>query len=336
MPDSHLIEQHLAPLSGAITMSGVSDVFLSDDGTARYVRKKEMLSADTSQWGRQQFWDLLTMMDIPHDTTALLPRDRAWSGIIELGNVRLRYCCLGHNQGTRMNLRVLPEHIPAPPEIGLKPAIVRKFLEIEQGLVLVCGATGQGKSTTIASLVQQRANEREENIVTLEDPIEFVYNSGGCLFTQRQLGRDFSSFAQGLKETLRFAPNVIVVGEIRDMETAEIALQAAETGHVVVATLHTTGCADTVRRYLQLVAQERLAGHRDTLADALQITITQRLIRRDGNIRAVREIMVKTPGVAQHIRNGDFHLLNQDIETGAKYGMCFYPEGDELEQGRVI
>ena len=330
MPASTEIQRHLAPLDPFLTPE-TSDIFLSDDGSVALVRKRALTIVDAPGWGREQFRELLTLLGAAHSNGLLEPRDAAWSGLMELGRLRLRLCCLGHSGGTRLNMRLLPEHIPAPPEIGLKPAIVRRFIEIEQGLVLVCGGTGQGKSTTIASLVQQRANEREENVVTLEDPIEFLYRGGTSLFTQRQLGRDFRSFAQGLKETLRFAPNVVVVGEIRDEETAEIALQAAETGHVVIATLHTMGCADTVRRYLQLVPQERMNSHRDTLSEALQIVIAQRLIRKDGQMRAIREIMVKTPGVTQHIRNGDYHLLNQDIETGSKHGMCFFPALDGRE-----
>lgn len=324
------IEAHLLPVYRILAEPGVSDVFLSDDGSVMVARKKEFYRTEVEDWTGEHFWQLLTLLGAAHEGRLLMPRDKAWSGMLELGNLRLRLCCVGHNRGTRLNMRVLPDYIPPPEEIGLKPAIVEKFVNLDQGLVLVCGGTGQGKSTTIASLVQHRAFERHENIVTLEDPIEFIFRSRNCLFTQRQLGRDFGSFAQGLKETLRFAPNLIVVGEIRDMETAEIAMQASETGHVVIATLHTMSCSETVRRYLQLVPQERIGSHKDTLADVLQMVITQRLVRRDDKVKAIREIMVKTPGVTQHIRAGDFHLLNQDIETGSKYGMCFFPaDGQE-------
>lgn len=326
MPNSEEIGLHLVPVSYLFTQSGVSDIFLSDDGSIVAVCKKQLQRINTDRWDAEHYWQFLTLLGVNHSEHKLVPRDRAWSGMIEVDGKRLRLCCIPHSRGSRLNMRVLPEYIPSPPEIGLKPAIVRRFMEMRQGLVLVCGGTGQGKSTTIASLVQQRANEAEENVVTLEDPIEFVYRGSGCVFSQRQLGRDFTTFAQGLKETLRFAPNVIVVGEIRDMETAEIVLQAAETGHVVIATLHTMGCADTVRRYLQLVPEERMGAYRDTLAEALQMVITQRLVRRDDRVHALREIMVKTPAVSQHIRNGEFHLLNQDIETGSKHGMCLFPD----------
>jgi len=159
----------------------------------------------------------------------------------------------------RWVLRLLPNLIPDPETIRVPSSALKAFLEARNGLFLICGATGSGKSTTIASMVLHRAKRRREHVISFEDPIEFVYPDGlPSLVSQREMGSDEVDFARALRASLRQAPDVIIFGEIRDGETAEIALQASETGHVVVATLHTSSASQTVQRFLKLIPSDRL------------------------------------------------------------------------------
>lgn len=224
----------------------------------------------------------------------------------------------------RWVLRLLPTKIPQPQEIAVPGAAVKSFLEAKNGLYLICGATGSGKSTTIASMVLHRAERRQEHVVTFEDPIEYVYPDGlSSLISQREIGEDDLDFGMALRASLRQAPDVIVVGEIRDGETAEIALQAAETGHVVVATLHTSSASQTVQRFLKLVPSDRLETAQASLADTLRAILCQRLLfdpirqRRFG----IHELLLQYDSTTNLIRRGEYKKLDQELETGWKKGL---------------
>lgn len=223
----------------------------------------------------------------------------------------------------RFVLRLLPAVIPDPREVGIPEHIVQRFMNLKDGLVLLCGPTGSGKSTTIASLLYYRAKRKREHVLTLEDPMEFFFpDETASLITQREVGSDVDGFAAGLKTALRQAPNVIMVGEIRDPLTAEAALQLSETGHVVVSTLHTTSADMTVQRFMKLIPADRAAAAQSTLADALKIIMCQRLLPRfesKGRV-AIHEILVHTSGIAAMIRNGNFTGIKQEMDTGSKYG----------------
>ncbi len=224
----------------------------------------------------------------------------------------------------RWVLRLLPTKIPKPTDIAVPPQALKAFLESKNGLFLVCGATGSGKSTTIASMILNRAERRQEHVVTFEDPIEYLYPEGlPSLVSQREVGEDDHDFALALRASLRQAPDVILVGEIRDGETAEIALQAAETGHVVVATLHTSSASQTVQRFLKLVPSDRLENAQASLADTLRMIMCQRLMfdERRGRRFAIHEVLLQYDSVINLIRRGEFKKLDQELETGIKRGM---------------
>jgi len=209
----------------------------------------------------------------------------------------------------RWVMRLLPEIIPDVEKIHIPPAAVKAFLEAKNGLFLVCGATGSGKSTTIASLVKARASRRCEHVITFEDPIEYIYPSGmPSLVSQREMGSDEVDFVSSLRAALRQAPDVIVVGEIRDGQTAEIALQAAETGHVVVATLHTSSAAQTVQRFLKLIPVERVETAMLSFADSLRAILCQRLILDEskGKRFPIHELLLQYDSVCAMIRRGEF------------------------------
>ena len=233
----------------------------------------------------------------------------------------------------RWVLRLLPNQIPEPSSIRVPASALKSFLEARNGLFLICGATGSGKSTTIASMVLHRAKRRREHVISFEDPIEFLYPEGlPSLISQREMGTDELDFAKALRAALRQAPDVIIVGEIRDGETAEIALQASETGHVVVATLHTSSASQTVQRFLKLIPSERLETSQETLADCLRLIMCQRLLLDEdqGKRFPIHEVLLQYDGVVNIIRRGDFKKLDQELETGWKRGMFNFEKSVEL------
>jgi len=222
-----------------------------------------------------------------------------------------------------MVLRQIPTKLLRLEDIGLPPS-VRELLYKPRGLCLVTGPTGSGKSTTLASMINIINEERDEaHIITIEDPIEFYHKHKKAIVTQREIGVDVPSFAEALRRALRQDPDIILVGEMRDLETIDAAVTAAETGHLVFGTLHTTGAAKTIDRLVNAFPTNQQEQIRIQLSTVLQAVISQLLIPRidkPGRV-AIFEIMINTPSVAALIRDNKTFRLNSDIQTGAKYGM---------------
>ena len=222
-----------------------------------------------------------------------------------------------------MVLRQIPSKLLTMEQIGL-PASIKEFLYKPRGLVLVTGPTGSGKTTTLASMINIMNEERDEaHIITIEDPIEYYHKHKKAVITQREVHVDVPSFAEALRRALRQDPDVILVGELRDLETMEAAIAAAETGHLVFGTLHTTGAAKTIDRIVNAFPTNQQEQIRIQLSTVLQAVISQLLCPRcdkPGRV-AVFEIMVNTPAVGALIRDNKTFRINSDIQTGAKYGM---------------
>jgi twitching motility protein PilT len=218
--------------------------------------------------------------------------------------------------------RLIPTETVPIETLGL-PSVVREFSKKPRGIVLVTGPTGSGKSTTLASLINEINETRDQHIMTIEDPIEFLHNHKKCIINQRELGSDAPSFALALKAALRQDPDVILVGEMRDMETIGTALTAAETGHLVFATLHTQDAPQTVDRIIDVFPPAQQGQIRAQLAIGLQGIVTQTLVpTADGGGRTVAaEVLVPTPGVRNLIREGKTHQIYSLIQTGAAHGM---------------
>ena len=223
-------------------------------------------------------------------------------------------------------LRALSSHIPTMEVLGL-PNIVRELSEKPRGLILVTGPTGSGKSTTLASMINNINLTRSEHILTVEDPIEFIYEPVKSLIHQRQIGEDSKSFANALRAALREDPDVILVGEMRDLETIALAISAAETGHLVLATLHTSSAAQTVDRIVDVFPPDQQQQIRIQLSTSLVAVLSQTLIpkvnARPGEFGRImaQEIMVVTPAIANLIREGKTAQIYGAIQTGGKIGM---------------
>ena len=219
-------------------------------------------------------------------------------------------------------LRQIPNEMIPLKKIGL-PEEINELLYKPRGLILVTGPTGSGKTTTLTSMLDFINVNRAAHIITIEDPIEFYHNHKKSVVTQREIGADVPSFAEAIRRALRQDPDVILVGEMRDLETMEAAITAAETGHLVFATLHTTGSASTVDRMVGAFPTDQQGQIRMQLSVGLVAVISQLLIPRidkPGRVAAF-EIMVNTPSIASMIRDGNTHRITSDIQTGAKYGM---------------
>ncbi len=219
-------------------------------------------------------------------------------------------------------IRLLNDTIPTMEELQLPP-VLKKLADEPRGLILVTGPTGSGKSTTLASMIDYIAKTRRSHIITIEDPIEYVYHNSLSLIHQREVGKDISSFGAALRSALREDPDVILVGEMRDFETISAAVTAAETGHLVLSTLHTTGAARTVDRIIDIFPPHAQMQIRAQLAGTLKGVVTQQLLplAKGGGRIAATEIMVGTDAVANLIREGKCHQLNSLIQAGAALGM---------------
>jgi twitching motility protein PilT len=238
------------------------------------------------------------------------------------GTARFRVNAFFQRSTLGAAFRLIPFEITPLESLGLPP-VVAEFARKPRGLVLVTGPTGSGKSTTLASLIDVINSEREEHIITIEDPIEFLHRHKKCIVNQRELGADATSFADALKAALRQDPDVILVGEMRDLETIGTAITAAETGHLVFATLHTQDTPQTIDRIIDVFPSEQQGQIRAQLSVALQGIMTQTLLpTADGSGRCVAsEIMVPTPAVRNLIRESKSHQIYSVLQTGGSYGM---------------
>ncbi|PIT06972.1 type IV pilus twitching motility protein PilT [Snodgrassella alvi] len=241
----------------------------------------------------------------------------------ELPNVsRFRVNAFNTERGPAAVMRTIPSKVLTLEELRA-PAIFQKIAEKPRGLVLVTGPTGSGKSTTLAAMIDYINNNDAGHILTIEDPIEFVHQSKKSLVNQRELHQHTHSFANALRSALREDPDVILVGEMRDPETIGLALTAAETGHLVFGTLHTTGAAKTIDRIVDVFPAGEKEMVRSMLSESLQAVISQTLLKtKDGNGRvAAHEIMISTPAVRNLIRENKIAQINSTLQTGQKVGM---------------
>ncbi|MFH1619103.1 MAG: type IV pilus twitching motility protein PilT [bacterium] len=235
---------------------------------------------------------------------------------------RFRLNVLLQRNGVEAVMRVITSKIPTPEQLALTPGMTA-LSGLPRGMVLVTGPTGSGKSTTLACILDLINQKDTGHVLTIEDPIEFTYESKKCIFRQREVGQQTKSFSNALRSALRQDPDVILVGEMRDLETIQLAITAAETGHLCFGTLHTQDAPSTVDRIIDVFPPHQQTQVKVQLATSLQAVISQILLpRKDGKGRvAARELMIMTPAISNLIREGKSHMIYNAIDTGAKFGM---------------
>ena len=237
------------------------------------------------------------------------------------GKGRFRVNIYKQRNSTALAIRVISLDMPTLDSLGY-PETLKDICNLKRGLVLVTGPTGSGKSTTLAALINEINSNRESHIITIEDPIEFLHKHNKSIVNQREIGKDTLSYERALKAALREDPDVILIGEMRDLETISTAITAAETGHLVFSTLHTIGAAKTIDRIVDLFPPHQQEQIKIQLASVLQIIISQQLVETvDGDRNAALEIMVATPAIKNLIREGKTHQIESSLLTGSKYGM---------------
>jgi len=235
-------------------------------------------------------------------------------------------------------LRIIPLRPFSVEELNLPP-VLRELADARQGLILVTGPTGSGKSTTLAALIEHINTTRHGNIITVEDPIEYVFEDKHCVIYQREVGRDTKTFSSGLRSVLRQSPDVIVLGEMRDAETMLVAMTAAEMGHLVLSSIHTTSASGTVERIVNAFPQHERAQIRSQLASVLMGVISQRLLRRanaSGRVPAV-EMMINTPSIKKQIEEGSVQEIYNTIRDGRHFGMNTLNQSlERLVQAKLV
>jgi len=239
-----------------------------------------------------------------------------------LGIARYRANFFMQKNGVAAVFRQIPEQIMTAEQLGL-PSVISKLASLPRGLVLVTGPTGSGKSTTLAAIIDVANRTRKDHIITVEDPIEFVHKSRGCIVNQREVGLHTKTFSAALRGALREDPDIILVGELRDLETISLAIEAASTGHLVFGTLHTSSAPKTVDRIIEVFSADQQAQIRSTLSDGIRAIVAQVLFKRVGQKGRcpALEILIATPAVRNLIREGKTHQIPSMIQTGKKYGM---------------
>lgn len=312
--------QSLAELLELTVKEGASDLHLTVgispiikvNGKLVRLEHEKLRPEDTEAYAREILQDAYEKYD------AIGEYDTSYS---IHGKGRFRVNIYKQRNSTALAIRVISLDIPTLDILGY-PDTLKDICNLKRGLVLVTGPTGSGKSTTLAALINEINNNRESHIITIEDPIEFLHKHNKSIVNQREIGKDTLSYERALKAALREDPDVILIGEMRDLETISIAITAAETGHLVFSTLHTIGAAKTIDRIVDVFPPHQQEQIRIQLASVLQTIISQQLVETvEGDRTAALEIMVATPAIKNLIREGKTHQIESSIQTGSKYGM---------------
>ena len=284
------------------------------DGALKPVSGSEVLNEEAVE--------ALVFAILDDDQKQILLKDKEFDFSFAFGDLgRFRVNAFHERGNLAAALRLIPNEVLTIEQLGL-PQIVNKFAEYPRGLVLVTGPTGSGKSTTLAALIHKINHERAEHIVTIEDPIEFTHKSVKSVIVQREVHYDTFSFSAALRSSLRQDPDVVLIGEMRDLETIAAAITIAETGHLVFATLHTNSAAQSIDRMIDVFPPHQQPQIRSQLSNILVAICSQRLVPTIGGGRiAAAEILIATPAVRNIIREGKSHQLDAVIQTGAEFGM---------------
>lgn len=318
-------------LLALMTERGASDLHLAS-GSAPYLRVDGLMVKLNYKDVTPEVCQALILEILTERQRAHFMEDWDLDCSYSLRNVgRFRVNAFRQRKGVGAVFRLIPDHIQTVEELGL-PEMLVNLLDVSEGLLLVTGPTGSGKSTTLAALINHLNTTQRAHIITIEDPIEFVHKNEQCLINQREVASHTKSFHKALRAALREDPDVILVGELRDLESISLALTAAETGHLVLATLHTNSATKTVDRIIDVFPEAQQGQIRAMLSESLRGIIAQTLVRRsDGNGRIpVVEVLVNVPAVANLIREEKTYQIHSTMQTGQSLGMITF-EGSVQE-----
>ena len=293
---------------------GNSQVFLRINGTITPINGSEMTEAQVEAMIKPLFNERLEKIYREHHEV-----DFSYSGG-ELG--RFRFNVFRHNERTGVSIRHIPLQIPTMEQLRLPVDSIKKLLENERGIILVTGITGSGKSSTLASIIEYLNQRKSLHIITIEDPIEFTFKEKRSIISQREIGTDTNNFIDALRASLRQDPDIILVGEMRDLETVSAAITAAETGHLVFGTLHTLNAVQTISRVIDMFPPHQQHQIRLQVSETLKGVLSQRLLPclKGGRVPAI-EVMNVTPNIKKLIETGDQGGIVEAIEKGSYYGM---------------
>jgi len=327
------IYRHLLDI---VTTQKVSDFHLHANAPLAYRSDGEIIRREDIVITQEELVDFFRA-ELDEEGYALFERQGDVDFAVQYQHQRFRASGYRMMNGYALVLRVIVSEVPHIDMLGL-PSAVHDVLAERDGLVLVTGATGSGKSTSLAAMIDKINRERNENIITVEDPIEFIHTSRQSLITQREVGRDTESFARALKGALRQDPDIILMGELRDYETVSMAMTAAETGHLVFGTLHTNGAPETINRIIDVFPAAEQPQARSQLSQSLRLVLTQRLLPRKGGGRiGAFEVMVNVKAVANLIREAKIVQIETIMQTGAQHGMITMDKYlDLLKQKNLI
>jgi twitching motility protein PilT len=317
------LKAFMLDLLGSAQAAGASDLHLSA-GTPPYIRSMRALEfLDSAPLSAEQAHKLNTcLLSTAHHQLFSARNDFDYAFAIE-GSRRIRVNIMQHNQGTKGTYRIVPERLRSLAELGFpNPAVIQKLLSYHNGLILVTGPVGAGKTTTLNSLINEINQTRDGHIITVEDPIEFLHTSQGCNVTQRQVGQHTENFASALRSAMREDPDIIVIGELRDLATIEMAISASETGHLVIGTMHTSDATTTLNRLLDAFPPGQQPQIRAMVAQSLRGVICQRLLPgRDRGLALACEILINNTAVSAMVRDAKTQGIPSVIETNRREGM---------------
>jgi twitching motility protein PilT len=312
-------------LLGDCVRYGASDLHLCT-GRRPFVRKnRELVFLGSHPLTPESAMRINTTLLKPEQKKAFLARKDLDFALAVGQSERYRVNLMVHKEGAAGSYRIVPKDVKTMPELGFATHLdtLKRLLSYHNGLILVTGPVGSGKTTTLASMVAYLNETRKDHIITVEDPIEVIQPAKGCNVTQRQVGDHTGSFFTALKGALREDPDVIVIGELRDLETIEMAISAAETGHLVIGTMHTSDAATTLNRLLDVFPAAQQAQIRASVAESLRGIVCQRLLPSpDGKLVMACEIMVNNLGISNLVRDGKTTGIRNAMETGVREGMC--------------